>query len=226
MQNLKPNGQRAQLAVTLIWIIFTLEILSLISGYFQYDLLNTFANGGEVSSETATANDAREQVIGLLYLLVFVISIITFIRWFRRAYFNLHLKLRYLSYDESMAAKSWFIPFLNLFRPYQIMKELYVETNDLFAKKQLGFNQKLSPNIVGLWWALWLLSGFIGQFVFKLSMKAETIDELMNSTLVSMVNNLIGIPLALITIKLIKDYSNVELLLNEIDNQDDAIPAS
>ena len=86
MENLKPNGQRAKYVITLIWIVLALEIVSLISGYFQYDLLQTAANGGEISAETATANDTREQIIGIVYLIAYIISAVTFIQWFRRAF--------------------------------------------------------------------------------------------------------------------------------------------
>ncbi len=91
-EKLRPNEQRAKNAIVLIWIILALEIASLISGYFQYDLLNTVANGGEISTETANANDSREQIVGIIYMIAYIISGIMFIQWFRRAYYNLHQK--------------------------------------------------------------------------------------------------------------------------------------
>ena len=195
MENLKPNGQRAKNAITLIWIVLALEIVSLISGYFQYDLLQTAANGGEISTETANANDTREQIIGIVYLIAFVISAVTFIQWFRRAYFNLHLRVNHLSQTEGWAAGSWFVPIVSLYRPYQIMKELYQETKALLTKNGLN-NENISTSSLGWWWTLWVISSFLGQFVFRYSMKAESIDELTISTVASMIENVVGIPLA------------------------------
>lgn len=100
MENLKPNEKRAKNAIILIWIMLAFDIISFISGYFQYNLLQSAANGVEISIETANANDLREQIIGITNLIVFFISAITFILWFRRAYYNLHLKLSFLSYRE------------------------------------------------------------------------------------------------------------------------------
>lgn len=221
MENLRPNEQRAKNAITLIWIVLALDIVSLISGYLQYNLLQTVANGGDISMETVNANDTREQIIGILYLIVFIVSAVTFIQWFRRAYYNLHLKVNYLSHTEGWAAGSWFVPFVNLYRPYQIMKELYQETNDLLTKKQLSFNQNLSTNFLGLWWSLWIISSFIGKFVFKYSQKADTIDDLTISTIASMLDNFVGIPLAIVAIKVIKNYSGVEPLLKEIKDDEE-----
>jgi len=225
MENLKPNGQRAKNAITLIWIVFALEIISLISGYFQYDLLQTVANGGEISTETATANDTREQMIGIIYLIAYIISAITFIQWFRRAYFNLHLKVNHLSQTEGWAAGSWFVPIISLYRPYQIMKEIYQETKELLIKKGIDYKQSFSTSGLGWWWTLWIIDDIIGQFVFRYSMKAESIDELTTSTVASMIGNIIGILLALITVKVIRDYSNVELMLLEIKDEEETTTA-
>ena len=225
MENLKPNEQRAKNAITLIWIVLALEIVSLISGYFQYDLLQTAANGGEISTETATANDTREQIIGIIYLIAYIISAVTFIQWFRRAYYNLHLRVNHLSQTEGWAAGSWFVPIVSLYRPYQIMKELYQETRELLVKKGLSINENFSTGFLGWWWTLWIINNAIGQFIFRYSMKAESIDELTISTVASMIGNVVGIPLALITVKVIKDYANVEPLIIEIKDEEETTNA-
>lgn len=221
MNTLKPNGQRAKNAVTLIWIMLILEIVALISGYFQYNLLQTVANGGEITIEMANANDTREQIIGILYIVAYIISIITFILWFRRAYYNLHLRVRNLSFSEGWAAGGWFVPILSLFRPYQIMRELYIETKALLIKKGITFNLNLSTSLLGSWWSFWILNNLIGQFVIRYTQRAESIDELTISTLGSMASHIIGIPLALLTIKVIANYAKVEPLL--LKNEEEPI---
>ena len=137
MENLKPNRQSAKNAITLIWIILVLEIVSLISGYFQYDLLQTVVNGGDISMEAADSNDSREQIIGIIYMIAYVISAVTFIQWFRRAYFNLHSLVPNLTYTEGWAAGSWFVPVIGFFRPYQIMVELYNKTIARLVERKL-----------------------------------------------------------------------------------------
>lgn len=219
MEVLRPNEQRAKNAIMLIWIVLAFEIISLLSGYLQYDLLQQFIAGAEISEETATANDLREQVISIFYLIAYIISVITFIQWFRRAYFNLHLKVKHLSHPEGWAAGSWFVPFTNLYRPYQIMKELYQETKDLLTKKGIAFNQNFSTGALGWWWALWLFNGFVGQILFRYSLNAESIEEISTSSVLSIFSNIIGIPLALITVKIIGDYAKVEPLLRQVTDE-------
>jgi hypothetical protein len=201
--------------------VLVFEIVSFISAYFQYDLLRVSSIGGEISPDTITANETSEIVVGLLSAITYIISAITFIQWFRRAYYNLHLKVNFLNYTEGWAAGCWFVPFINLYRPYQIMKELYEETDELLSKKGISVNQTFSTTLLGWWWAFWIINNFVGQFVFRYSLKAESIDELTTSTIASMIGNLLGIPLALIAIKVIKDYSTVEPLLNEIKDEEE-----
>lgn len=220
MKNLKPNGQRAKNAITLIWIILGLEIVSLISGYFQYDMIQTFANNGDISMETADSNDIREQFIGIIYMIAFIISTVTFIQWFRRAYFNLHIKVNNLSHSEGWAAGSWFVPIVNLYRPFQIMKELFGETKKLFIKNEMTVSEIFNTNYLRLWWGFWIINNIIGQFVFRYSRNAETIEELTTLTIAGMIANIVGIPLALITVKIIRGYSKAEVQLNEIKNEE------
>ncbi|MFV8352181.1 DUF4328 domain-containing protein [Flavobacterium sp. XS2P14] len=201
----------------LIWTVLTIEIISILSDYLQYDLLQTVANGGQISTETATGNDLRQKIIAIIYLVAYIISGITFIRWFRRAYFNLHLKAETLSFTEGWAAGSWFVPLVSLYRPKQIMKELYVETHNLLTTKQENSTVNLNTQFIGWWWALWLIASFLGQFVFRYSQKAETLEELTTVTIVSIIASIIGIPLALITVKIIKDYAEIEPLFCNLD---------
>ena len=219
MENLKPNEQRAKTVLILLWIVLSVEIISLVSYIFQYLLLQSVANGEGVSEEAAANNDLRQRVIGIVYVLFYIVSGITFIMWFRRAYFNLHTKIKHLSFNEGWAAGAWFVPVIALFRPYQIMKELYYETEILLSSKLDYYTPVLNRNYLGIWWALWIISSFLGQFVFRYSLKANTVDELLTVTTASIINSLIGIPLGLITIKIVKDYSSVELFLFELKEE-------
>ena len=168
--------------------------------------------------EAADSNDTREQIIGIIYLIAHVISAVTFIQWFRRAYFNLHLKVNHLSHSEGWAAGSWFVPIVNLYRPYQIMKELYLETEALLTKKELLLGENFSTSSVGWWWTFWITNSIIGQIIFRYP--SETIDDLIGGTVAGMIGSIAGIPLALIAVKVIKDYSNVEVLLKEINDEE------
>lgn len=215
--SLKPNVQRARGLLFIIWIVLGLEVISLISNGFQYNLLQTVANGGEITNEAATANDLRVQIIAILYLIAYIISGVMFIMWFRRAYFNLHQKVNNLSFDEGWAAGSWFVPFVNLYRPYQIMKELYEETKKILLEKDNSLQIDLTTKLLGLWWTLWIVNGILGQVIFRLSRNADTLPELVTGTVLDLISGVLGVGLGIVTIKIIKDYSEIEGLLENKD---------
>ena len=223
METLKPNEQRAKLVLAFLWISLALEVLSFFSGYLQYGLLQLAANGTEITINEANANDMRESIIGICSMVVYIITAVMFIMWFRRAYFNLHIKVKNLIYTEGWAAGCWFVPFINLYRPQQIMRELYEETRALLSKKGLLSIDSISTSAIGWWWALWIISNILGQLVFRISMKAESVDELITTTVMSMISNIVGIPLAIVAIKVVKDYAKIEPLLFEVKEEENAV---
>lgn len=221
MESLKPNALRASYTITLIWIVMLMDVVTFISGYFQYDLLQSVANGAEITTEAATANDTREQVLGVIKIIIFLISGICFIRWFRRAYFNLQQKSDYLSETDGWAVGCWFVPIISFYKPYRMMKELYVETKDVLVNKGIELSTNFTTSYLGWWWTFWIINSVMGQFLFRSSLSAETLDELITVTIFGMIVNIIGIPLAIITVKVVKDYSRVEPLLFEIVEEEE-----
>lgn len=211
---LKPNKNRAKVAVIFLWIVLVVEILNLVSNAMQYNLLMEANNGVWISDEAAQANDSRVQAVSALYVLALLVSGITFILWFRRAYYNLHQKVKHLSFHDNWAAGSWFVPFINLYRPYQIMKEIYTETLK-YLQQSLGLsNLHLNTKLLGVWWFLWISTGILSQISAKLYNKADTITQMMNMTLLDLISGFMGILAAMFAIKIIKDYSRVEEYLH------------
>jgi predicted nucleic acid-binding Zn ribbon protein len=214
---IRPNQQRAKNAVILIWCIMILDVVCIISSYLQYDLLNTVNEGGFISDGTAELNDNRELIIGILYFIVSLVSIVTFIQWFRRAYYNLNIRKRNCSYSEGWAAGCWFVPIIALFRPYQIMKEMWVETSKLINNTSTAIIKNDSTAIIGVWWALWIVTNYVANYALKTTVKGDSLADYMNATMGDIVTSVISIPLAYVTIVMIKRYAHKEeqLLLLE-----------
>ncbi|MCB0737765.1 MAG: DUF4328 domain-containing protein [Bacteroidetes bacterium] len=218
MSYVKPNDERARYAILLLKIVMVLTITSLASSLLQLNLLNNAANGIEISTENAKINDMREWIVGIVYLVAYIISIVTFILWFRRAYYNLHQRVENLDQKDRMATISWFIPIVNLFGPYQIMKELYYRTQILFDSNDINQHQNLGTRYVRLWWALWIITGILGRVIAAQSRNATSITDLTNGTILDITQSILGIPLALLAIKVVKDYAKVEPILASMKN--------
>lgn len=97
-------------------------------------LLEALENNEEVTDVMLYSNDSREQFVAVTYCVFLLISGITYIQWFRSAYFNLSMRTRCI-YGEGWASGSWFVPLMSLVRPYRIMIKLSTKTTDLIIQK-------------------------------------------------------------------------------------------
>lgn len=112
--------------------------------------------------------------VAIISLVVFLVNAVLIMQWMYRAYLNLEfINTPGLTTKASWAILFWFVPIANLFKPYQVMKEIW-QASDPQSDGQ-GFSASLKPpRIFGLWWAFWIVNGVIGQITFRLEMAKET----------------------------------------------------
>lgn len=215
---IKPNTQRAKWAQILIWINLGIGILSLISSLLQYRLLDKVNKGHYVDENTLLFNDLREGLLGIALLIVYLISVVTFIRWFRRAYYNLNNRVLNPMYAEGWGAGAWFVPILNLFRPYQIMKEIDSKTGLLIEKRR---QKPIASNntLIGFWWALWIINGVFGRYILKLNWRAQTVPELLEATTANLIGSCFDIPLCILAALTVKAVSEKEDILGRLEEE-------
>jgi len=215
MNELRPNDQRAKAAMALIWLMLALNVLMLIFSTLQYYLINIAMDGEEVSETIAYIADYGVSSVGIIVFIATITSIVTFIRWFRRAYYNIATITHNTEYSNGWAAGAWFVPFMNLYVPYQIMKELYVKTDKhLVLKNGYTDDKRLKTGYIGWWWALWIISGVIGRIYLRLEWDSDD-----PTTFLSLVDSALSIILCIITIIVINDYSEAETLLFQLDQE-------
>jgi hypothetical protein len=79
-----------------------------------------------VTQDDLDTTDFREGLIAGLTLLATIVTIVFFIRWFRRAYLNLPaLGAASLRFKSWWTIGGWFIPIANLFRPKEIANDIW-----------------------------------------------------------------------------------------------------
>jgi len=207
---MRSNRQRAKYAMILIGLVILCDIILIIGYLFQIELLPRIESGIGYTLEEAERSDLILMVVGVLYTVVYIISVITFIQWFRRAYYNLHTIEKNLLFTEGWAAGAWFVPILNLFRPYQIMQELYNKTFAILRTNLESFSNKKNSNLVGTWWFAWIVANFIANIDTRVALRANELSELIDSAYLSIASSAIAIPLGFVAIKVIYDYSLME----------------
>ncbi len=219
---LPDNSQRAKNSLIAFYLLGVIQIAFMISSFLQYLLLKRMQNGNYTQQE-ATTNDIRHQIIAYADTAVYIACIVFFILWFRRAYNNLNLSNKaYTKYAEGWAAGAWFVPFINLARPYFIMQEIWVKTQEATHNLITHKNGK----IIGWWWVIWIINNIGTNFINRY-FKETDVEELITSTSASIIFNFIELVALVLLIIIIKNIMVFEKnlqasLLNEteVDGED------
>ena len=107
-----------------------IAVVALFSGTLELQLLTDLKEGVHASESqalaAAEASDARQQLVGVFQIVIFVVSGILILMWKYRANFNAHqLGGTRMEFTPGWSIGWYFIPFSNLWKPYQAMKEIW-----------------------------------------------------------------------------------------------------
>jgi hypothetical protein len=124
--------------------------------------VQTQINTGSLTLQQA---DDIEHVLGICSV-VWLISLaggaVGFLVWWYRAYRNLPgITGRSLRFGRGWAIGAWFVPILSLWRPKQIGNDIWRGGDPEAPGNAAWTSLPVSP-LVNWWWAIYLLSSFIG----------------------------------------------------------------
>lgn len=205
---IKDNSRRSKEVIIFFWIYIAVNIVSIVAKFYQFNLLEKIiSNASVLNMEEVSRNDLIQQIVGILSFCVVILLAIFFIRWFRRAYYNLHeLPADYASFQEGWAAGAWFVPFLNLVRPYQIMRETWEGTQQFLAHRLTP----QSSSIVILWWVVYLGSNIFSTISSRMLSEAADLESLRTSTQVFIISDFVSIGGAALGMILVSRMSRIE----------------
>ncbi len=185
----------------LLGVYMAIAAIGLWSGWLEIELLQRVANGAVISETEAAASDARQALLGYLYLLIFVVTAVIFLRWTYLSKRNVRfLGADALEFTPGWAVGWYFIPIATLWKPYQALKETFKASHPDFTE---NWRQAPHPSIMPLWWTLWILGNFVGQAIFRTTLRAETIDEFLSSSRLTFFSDALDLPLGIVVIALV-----------------------
>lgn len=184
----------------LLWVNIAMAVIAAVSGLLQLKLLSDLNAGLSLAPGEAEANDLREQIIALVHFAQILAMIVLFCIWIYRANYNARqLGAAEMKFTPGWAVGWYFIPILNLWKPYQAMKEIWKA-----SANPAHWQDEPRGSILPLWWTFFLISNWVSNLSFRLSLRAETLPQLINATTVSIVNDLVDIistPIALVLVR-------------------------
>jgi hypothetical protein len=217
-------GRVANWVYGIFILLAILNVIAVISGYSQAELLNRAISGETITVAEATSNDSRQALIGFGQTALYIVVAVLFLIWIHRAYKNLtSLNATDLRFTPGWAVGWFFVPIMSLFRPYQVASEIYKASDPNIAATTGSTSWKnAAPSpIVGLWWAFFLISNFVGQIALRIIFGGEELSDLLTSTYVYMVSDavdVVGIIITILMVQKISQYQEAKYSLVTVRN--------
>jgi hypothetical protein len=115
-----------------------------------------------VSPTTRMAHASAGAIVGRLQLAVLAVTGFAFLVWLHRARVNVRaLGVRRLAYGREWTVLAFLVPFLNVFRPYQVVREIW-RASDPSTGDPLAWKRVRAPGKLAVWWGL-----FVAYFVLE-----------------------------------------------------------
>jgi Domain of unknown function (DUF4328) len=194
------DGRRR--AVTIVFgAIVAISVAAVVSDILYLGLVDRILAGEDVSDAEAIAGDDRQSMIGIFQVGVLIAGAIAFIRWLHGAYKNVDVVARAeRRYGHGWAIGAWFVPILNLWRPKQIVNDVWRAGGRDTQDAEPGW-------LLLIWWTLFLASSVADRAAGRLY-RGESLDDLRGGTIAIMVSDgldVIGAILAIVIVRAATD---------------------
>jgi hypothetical protein len=180
---------------TLLWVNALVGILAVVLDLWTVAQLQM----GRTTLEQI-GNDPLQRNLESIQLLVGFFVLIAFLKWKFRAYKNIKgFGAENLRYSPGWAVAYYFIPFISLVRPAQVMSEIWKA-----SENPRDWAQRKGSSLVVAWWTLFLVSGF----AFELSQLPSMVNPSESlqwpwEAAFAIISDLLSIPFSIVLYRLV-----------------------
>lgn len=199
----------SKVVVGLLWATVAMQLMLVLPYVAEISNLNAARASGEVAGDALSPAVIAIVAIGMVYLVVYIVLVVFWMMWVHRTYQNLpSLGAQGLTYSPAWAVGYWFIPILNLFRPYQVMRETWRASHPGHAGGT-QWTLVAVPAVLGWWWALHVTVFIAGNFS-GVGNVSEDPDVLYGIAWLDLLLLVVGVSLALVEIWIVKTLTQMQ----------------
>lgn len=182
--------------------LLLLSILVSVLSVVYYDsflsTVDSVMRGNTLSYQEADNLDSTSQTISIFQLLIFASTAIVFLNWKNRAYKNLRsLKSHRLEFTSAWAVGCYFVPFINLFKPLNIMKEIWKASDPEFVSKDnienKDWKKAESSSLLTLWWTFFLFNNAFSYISLQSFRRLNTLQQYYDFGIYSIISDVFSI---------------------------------
>jgi hypothetical protein len=188
------------------------SLLSLFAGYLEYDFYQKELHDLWGSAEQASeAQDFQEKWVSTaaLFQSAIIFQIIMFLMWVYRMNKNTRALApeAKMKYTPAWSVGWFFIPIANLWKPYQVLKEIWLK-NQKSSKDVCTDN----PGFLIWFWIFYVISFSLGQALFRILFKTKDLSGLILENKLTLLSDFSDIPFYIFTIILVTKMHNLHML--------------
>lgn len=140
-------------------------------------------------------------LLGLATFAVYIATVIVFLMWLYRVSNNVVAFGKRTLNSPGWAVGSFFVPIMNLFVPYQSVKDIWSKSEPTGA--DLTSYSFSPPGYFPLWWGFWIASNIASNIYFRLSLDEGTPVE--GTALVGILSEVLSIVAALAAVQVVRE---------------------
>lgn len=136
-------------------------------------------------------------------------TLVVFLVWLHRAYSNLpSLGVPRPDFSSGWVIGSWFVPFLNLVRPYQIVKYIWDKSDPETVNLEGGYYEAVGNFTLKAWWGCWLVCNIITNLSSSIYGNAEKLDDHVAAGWAGILSSGLTVIAACLAIAVVRDISS------------------
>jgi hypothetical protein len=206
----RPLDRLGKAVIGLLGLVILANLVALWADTIQLGLVTDIRDGQRVGLEELTESDDRVATAGLLQAGAYLACVVGFLIWYGRAYRNLaRLGAGGLRWGKRAVIVYWFVPILNLFRPKQVVNDIWRASDPGLPAVANYWRDQRVPALLHWWWALWLISSFVSNIFFRRSLDAaDSPSELVSIATSYVVIDVIEIVPAVLAMLVVRKIAN------------------
>jgi hypothetical protein len=196
---------RAYVVLGLFSFGIVLSVLCIAADIGQFRLCGEMIRGESIPDQEFERNDRRQAAISSMMVVQFIALVVGYLVWIYRAHASLPaLGATGLEFSPKGAVGWYFAPFFNLFKPYQVMREIFnaSDPRDAVEGGEL-WRSYSAPFLLKTWWGMFLVMNVFARSSMRLSLSAESASDFQAASVASSVTESISIVAALLAIWLV-----------------------
>jgi len=209
---MKSLRLRSELVTAFFGALVVVSVVSALSAYSIVHFAQGITPGDPSNQARADALDERESLIAIVNVGTWIACVVAFLMWFYRAYKNLQSAgYKDLRFTPGWAIGGFFVPILNLARPFQIMKDVCEGSAFLAQDARSRAWTSISLGVhAAWWWALFLSDSAFGNAVGRYMAKAEELDEIVIAEWLDFASSLYTILAAVVALLLVRRLTELQ----------------